>query len=50
MLTDALDFVKSYLDNLNDSLKAVGGRLTMTQGGIQVYQPWLSSVTLVLRL
>jgi hypothetical protein len=31
MLTEALDFVKSYLDNLDDSLKAVGGRLTRTQ-------------------
>lgn len=31
MLTEALDFVKSYLDGLDDSLKTVGGRLTKAQ-------------------
>ena len=31
MLTEALDFVKSYLDGLDDSLKTIGGRFTKTQ-------------------
>ena len=31
MLTEALDFVRFYLDSLDESLKAIGGRLTKTQ-------------------
>jgi DDE superfamily endonuclease len=31
MITDALDFIKSYIDLLNESLKGVGGSLTKLQ-------------------
>ena len=31
MITDSLDFIKSYIDLLNESLKGVGGSLTKLQ-------------------
>ncbi len=36
MLKDSLDFIKLYIDSLNESLKEVGGSLTKPQ------KAWLS--------
>ena len=37
MLSEALDFVKEYIDLLNQSLNAVGGRLT---GAQKAWERW----------